>query len=692
MPFTYSNTDFAQLRDRAEKWLKQNGDQSLPKLQIDDVMQLNKELQTHVIELELQNEDLRLAQSDLVRSQKRYACLYNFAPAGYLTIKQTGLICEANFTIAEMLGLTRHELLGYPFFRLIHDKDQKTYQTFRKMLMISSKKQRCELRVFKADGSLLHVLLEGKINLDIDGNSEDFRATIIDISDRKVLETRLLQSRDEWCATFDAMDDGVVLLDEHCQVLRANRAAQTLLEQGLDPGEGALCHKILYGSDGHCCNCPGTSPDSEEIPATATTTLDKSGKTLLISCSSLAAESRTPARVILVIKDITIQKQIERELLQSQKMEALGTLAGGIAHDFNNILTAILGYADIVCATKSVPEESRNHAQEIVQAAHRAKELIRQIRSFSHKEQLTKSPLDISPVIKEAMKLMRASIPVSVAIRENVAPDCGLVLANPINIHQIIVNLCTNAVHAMGEKRGVLTISLRKALPPTEFIPNLQDAGRAYVELQVTDTGCGIEQDAIHHIFEPYFTTKNFELGSGIGLAVVKSIVSNCGGFIHVESEPDSGTTFRVYLPIILDASANDTPVRKTDAPRGNERILVVDDETSIVNLYALALNQLGYTVIGHTSSEEALQCFQKAPHDYDLVITDYSMPQLSGLDLTSKLLELRPELPVLICTGYQAKMSRQEMLKLGVAQVLTKPISRMMLAETIREIFDEKK
>ncbi len=383
-------------------------------------------------------------------------------------------------------------------------------------------------------------------------------------------------------------------------------------------------------------------------------------------------------------RDVTDQRRLEEQLRQSQKMEAIGTLAGGIAHDFNNILSIIFGYAEV--ALLKLPRESPlvENIGQIVKAADRATHLVSQILTFSRQSETRAVPCDIRPIIKETLKFLRCSLPSTVEMREQVGP-VGTVVVDPTQLHQVVMNLGTNAWHAMQERGGVLEValsgvrvdaedSLQQALPP----------GR-YAKLTVSDTGAGIPAEVLGRIFEPYFTTKEPGKGTGLGLSVVHGIAKQAGGDVKVYSEPGLGTTFHVYLPVASSSAAAEE-ARAEVAPRGSERVLLVDDEPLIVAMATESLEALGYRVTGTTSSEEALALFLEDPSRFDVVVTDLTMPKLNGEGLARQVLEGRPDVPVLICTGFSEALTTERIQTLGVHGVLMKPVPRALLARAIRE------
>ncbi|MGB3223917.1 MAG: chemotaxis protein CheB [Desulforhopalus sp.] len=418
----------------------------------------------------------------------------------------------------------------------------------------------------------------------------------------------------------------------------------------------------------------------------------KNGETLDTMWSNVRLDDKTMIGIGL---DITEKKKIEDSLRESQKIDSLGTLAGGIAHDFNNILSAIIGYAEI--AKEDLPESSpvTTSLKHILTSGKRASELVKQILTFSRRQRVDNKELNPSPIISEAINFIRATLPATVDIIEEIDPDCGSISANETNIHQIVINLCTNAVHAMENEKGKLFVKLAQVQVPQG---DLKDAGAqagSFVELLVEDTGCGMDQDTLSRIFEPYYTTKEVGKGSGLGLSLVHGILQSCGGFIQVDSTPGKGSQFRLCFPVIEEHPiANDdeeqTPV-KLLAPV-NERILFVDDEKALTDMNKVILERNGYQVTGTTSSRKAFDLFSTSPDDYDLIITDQTMPNVSGAELAAQMLEIRPDIPIILCTGFSSIITEEKALEMGIKRFLMKPVARKTLLTAVREILDEGK
>ena len=422
------------------------------------------------------------------------------------------------------------------------------------------------------------------------------------------------------------------------------------------------------------------------------------------------AADKTAIKMSGLLQDITVRKQAEEalkkysegleeivrlrtaELLQSQKMEAIGTLAGGIAHDFNNILGGILGYMELAQRRHVAAEhQASSYIEGAIQGIHRASDLISQITTFSRSEEQKRKPLEMHPLIKEALKLLLATLPSTIEIRQNIVSSQRAILADPTQIHQIIMNLCTNAAQAMREKGGIMEVSLRQVTFGSERRMPHHDlkTGVEYEMLIVRDTGHGIDGEIINRIFDPFFTTKKPGEGTGLGLAVVYGIIRSHGGVITVESKRGKGTVFCVYIPTILRAS-EEIDESEGGIVCGKESILFVDDETSLTTIFKMQLEDLGYRVDAHNDPRAALAAFKRNPSNYDLVITDLTMPHMVGTNLAAKLSRIRTDVPIMLLTGVIDKIEQNYLRRHGICKMILKPISLRKLAQEIRQVLDE--
>ena len=383
------------------------------------------------------------------------------------------------------------------------------------------------------------------------------------------------------------------------------------------------------------------------------------------------------------------REQLKVQLVHAQRMEAIGTLAGGIAHDFNNILSAIMGYTELAILDLPEASEASTNLQQILNATNRAKDVVKQILAFSRQSKEIDRPLKIGPIIKECLKLLRASIPATIEIRQNIAKESGAVVIDLTQIHQVIMNLCTNAAHAMQKTGGVLDVSFIEmdlGLEDKFMIKGLSPG--KYVRITVSDTGHGIPPGLKERIFDPYFTTKGLGVGTGLGLSVAHGIVKNHGGAFSVYSESGKGSTFHVYLPRV-DADVIDVSVAKESPPVGDEQILFIDDEETLVQIGRQMLERLGYKVSTKSCSVKALEDFREDPMKFDLVITDQTMPNMTGEVLAKEMMQIRSDIPIILCTGFSHLVDQKKSQLIGIRAFLMKPLILRDLAVTIRKVLD---
>ena len=390
-------------------------------------------------------------------------------------------------------------------------------------------------------------------------------------------------------------------------------------------------------------------------------------------------------------------RKLGRQLQQSQKMEAIGTLAGGIAHDFNNILTVIIGYTELA---KLHSESLCNHQpcpagqelDQVLRAAERAKELVRQILTFSRRHNDNKTPVKIQPILEEGLGLLRASLPQSIEIRSKLECGKAQVLANAIQIQQILMNLGTNAHHAMRETGGILAVEAERIELEAydEKNKHLLLSPGPYLLLKICDNGCGMERSLLDKIFDPYFTTKPPDQGTGMGLAVVHGIVKSHQGHITVYSEPGKGTSFLVYLPILSEHDETLSENPEEPVTLGQERILLVDDEPQVAEMQARLLASLGYQVDHQCDPRHALEILRSAPQGYDLLITDMTMPKMNGAELAQRALALRPDLPIILCTGFSELVNEEKAMSLGIRAFAMKPLARKAIAAIVRRALED--
>jgi nitrogen-specific signal transduction histidine kinase/ActR/RegA family two-component response regulator len=399
-------------------------------------------------------------------------------------------------------------------------------------------------------------------------------------------------------------------------------------------------------------------------------------------------ESRVK-EILCVGIDVTQKWQLEKRLAQAQKMEAIGTLAGGIAHDFNNILSAIMGYTELTLI--DIPQESavRKNLKQVLKAGGRAKDLVQQILTYSRQREREMQPVKINLIVNEALKLLRASLPSTIRIKNNITSNLA-VMSDPTNIHQVIMNLCTNAGHAMQENGGLLDVRLTDVDIDAEFAKHHPGMSPGkFVRLTVSDTGHGMSPEVIERIFDPFFSTKNKREGTGMGLSVVHGIVKSHGGTLTVDSTPGKGSVFKTFFPAIESEWVPDNEHADLMVT-GTESILFVDDEAFQADIAKQMLSRLGYRLTTCTSSVEALELFLQSPEKFDLVITDMTMPYMTGDLLAKELISIRPDIPIIVCTGYSDRIDADIANEIGIRELVMKPVVMKDIAHCIRRVLDE--
>ncbi|MEH0021740.1 MAG: response regulator [Desulfobacter sp.] len=507
---------------------------------------------------------------------------------------------------------------------------------------------------------------------------------------RQESEFRLKQSEEKYRNIVENIGIGVALIDPDMTILETNEKFRQWFPE-LSLKRPLKCYEAITGP------CMG-KPVHPDCPVVKTLSDGQSHKGISRSGSATYRFLSFPlkndrARIkgaILLKEDISERVSMEARLRQAQKMESLGTLAGGIAHDFNNILTAIRGFATLARNDAAEGSAVADDLDEILKAAYRATDLVKQILTFSRKVETQKKPVRMDLIVKEALKLLRPTLPSNIEIRSSLGREGDMVIADSTQVHQIIMNLCTNAAHAMERTGGMLEVVISRTRinegKRTGF-PKL--APGPYLRLKVSDTGCGIPPDIMDSIFDPYFTTKCLGSGTGLGLSVVQGIIRDCGGDIRVESVPGSGSTFTLFFPAVkIETPEVSRSIPEADH-RGKEHILLVDDEPTILKVGRRFLSRYGYRVHTASNGEDAWDYIRQHPDGVDMVVSDMTMPKTTGLDLAKQVKESRPDIPVIIMTGYSRMLSPGRCEKYGIRAVLNKPLSSENLVGEVRKIFD---
>jgi PAS domain S-box-containing protein len=648
------------------------------------VQKRTEELEIKNRNLEVEIRDRRIVEKELIEIEERFRALFDNA-ADALTIHnvENGQIVMANneavnrwgYTFEELLKMSPKDLNPPEKATEVPDRIKKTLQNKSHLFETS---HQCK------DGSLIPTEVNVKI-INVQGTQYMFSISR-DISERIKSEIELQRIK----LAIDQSSDAIGMATAGGQHFYQNNTFTQLF--GYDLSEVIAMHpKKLYQDQNIADHVFETIMGGADWTGQIKM-VSKDGRQIPIELRANAIKDEHGKIVGLagIHSDITKRLELEARLLRSQKMEAIGNLAGGIAHDFNNILSSIIGFTEL--ALDDVDKDSliEDNLQEVYTAGKRAKDLVAQILAFARQSEKEMKPIRVNSIVKEVLQFIRSSIPTDIEIKKTINSD-SLILGNQTQVHQVMMNLCTNAAQAMEDDGGTLDVTLTDIVVHKSNSKNLDLKPGNYVNLSVTDTGTGIPPDIIDSIFEPYFTTKDPGEGTGMGLAMVQGIIESHGGKIAVSSTLGHGTTFTAYFPITRKRKIQ-RQYEPEDLPSGTERILFVDDEAPIARMGSQGLERLGYQVTTRTSSVEALELFRSKPHEFDLVITDMTMPNMTGDKLTIELMKIKPDIPVILCTGYSKKISDETGFEIGIKAFAYKPIIKADLAKTVRKVLDEAK
>jgi two-component system, cell cycle sensor histidine kinase and response regulator CckA len=639
--------------------------------------------------------DRKLSEIALKESEARFRTAFENASVGMALVNLNGMFTEVNAALAQMIGRAALDMIGKPATNYIHPDDVNSQLRFIESLIqgrISSGQD--ERRFLHADGSVVFSLVWASVQRDQEGRPQSVILLVQDITARKKADEELQLF--QYCVNHAAI--GILEIGDDGSILNVNQQVC----QNLGHTKEDLLRMKVFDID------PSLSKAKwirhlEIVTAAGSRTVEssqrrKDGTSFPVEIATYYLKKDNMGVSFAFVTDITHRvrsdqekAKLEAQLRQAQKMEAIGTLAGGIAHDFNNILGVIIGNSNIIELSDSLAEADRACLQQILIAAERAKQLVKQILTFSRRGEQQQLLVNLKPVVKETFDFLKATLPTSIEVCQGIQANVGAILADPTQMQQVLMNLCTNAAQAMeNQEAGILEIGLEMAsIPPEQARFEQEVEPGEFVKLTVSDNGPGIEPGVRERMFEPYFTTKEPGKGTGLGLSVVHGIVKAHGGFIKVYSEVGKGTRFHVFLPM-AEGDGKAVAQRETRLPGGSETLLLVDDEKALIDMSRQMLERLGYGVETRTSPLEAIEAFRADPFRYQAVITDMTMPQMNGINLSKKLLEIRADLPILLCTGFSDQANEKKARAIGIREFAYKPLALTSLADTLRRMLDE--
>lgn len=638
--------------------------------------------------------DRKRAEVALAESEKKFRLLYEEAPIPYQSLDEEGHFLEVNPTWLQLTGYSHDEVIGKNFADFLSPKSQdrlrETFPAFKRAGEVYG----VEHEMVRKDGSIIDVSIDGRVSRSEDGLFRRTHCVFQDVTQRKKAEAALRESEQRYRAVIDNLHIGISVLNPAMEIVAVNHFFRKRYPH-VRPGTGQLCHKVYNDPPKNAiceyCPCVRTFRDGMVHECiTETPAGNKIRNYKIVSCPIKDSEGKVEF-VIELTEDITETRDLQLQLAQAQKMEAIGTLAGGVAHDFNNLLQVVLGYSELMLDDHHFPQKYSDDMHKVAQAAKNGADLVRRLLTFSRKTEYNPRPLNLNRLIEQLQKMISRTIPKMVAIELILAPNLSNINADPTQVDQILMNLSVNARDAMPDG-GRLVIETENVILDENYSKvHLEAKVGPHVVLKVSDTGQGMDKSVLSHIFEPFYTTKEAGKGTGLGLAMVYGMVKQHGGHITCYSEPDRGTTFKIYFPAIV--SRIEQRQTKTDLmPKGgSETILLVEDEAHIRDLGSRMLTKVGYTVLTASNGKEALEIYKRRSHEIDLVVLDLIMPEMGGKQCLEQLVKLNPNVKVVIASGFSPNGQIKEVLGSGAQGFVGKPYDMRTVLEVVRDVLDKK-
>jgi two-component system, cell cycle sensor histidine kinase and response regulator CckA len=671
------------------------------------------DLRHYQSELEIQNKALRFSQSAAEDAYERFVTLFSNVPLALMVVDDSGQILENNARALALLRPVESDPALTYFQPLVATNDLEALQN---AFATARMEGACELNELIFEGGSNGTIIGDLYISRIETNQEErtsYICAIVDqgplLAQRSALQAsadtlqqrndELLQSRTRLAAIINSSLDAIICVDQDQRIIVFNPTAATLFRCPPDQAIGKLIVEFVpdavralsYGditSHAQLGEMLGITTEGETVPLDISLSFEHhpEGNTVTLFAHDLTARKKMEAH----------RATLESQLRESQKMQAIGTMAGGIAHDFNNIISAILGNVELAREDAHIDSAVGTSLAEIDKAGRRARDLVRQILTFSRNEPPHRVPLQLADVVMETARLLKVTLPPQVELLIDIDPRTPPVMADATQIEQVLLNLCTNAIYAIGKRNGTIRVELNCKLPSLDDPTERRGGLRAqHIKLTVSDTGAGMSEDVLQRVFEPFFTTKPVGQGTGLGLSVVHGIVHAHQGSVHVQSSPGTGSVFTLYFPISNDVAqirpmVADKPTTSCNAPVGSgQKVMYVDDDEAMVFLVKRLLTRRGYAVSTFTNPKLALKALRTDPLLADLLVTDYNMPGYSGIDLIRDVKRLLPDLPMALASGYVTPEIERDALAVGAKALIHKPNDIDELCDTVQKLLD---